>query len=69
MTHNTQPLWFLFHNKQLLLLPDEKGEKALPRGETRPFSLHDPDAHIHALGAHKGAPCYACALRTLPPAA
>lgn len=70
MTQNNQPLWFLFHNKDLLLLPDKKGEEALLRGEHRPFSGHrDQDAQVHVLGTHEGAPCYACALKTLPPEA
>jgi len=70
MTQNNQPVWFLFHNKNLLLLPDKKGEEALLRGERRPFSGHqDQDTHVHVLGTHEGAPCYACTLKTLPPEA
>ena len=70
MTQNNQPLWFIFHDKKLLLLPDKKGDEALLRGEIRPFSgHHDQDVHIHVLGTHEGAPCYACSLKTLPPEA
>ena len=67
MTQHNQPLWFIFHDKKLLLLPGKTGEEALLRGESRPFSdHHDRDVHIHVLGTYEGAPCYACALKTLP---
>lgn len=70
MAQNTQPFWFVFYNKELLLLPDKKGEEALPRGERPPFAGHqDQNVLIHVLGAHEGAPCYACSLKTLPPEA
>lgn len=70
MAQQHQPLWFLFYDKQLLLLPDKTGEEALLRGENRPFSSHhDQNAHIHVLGTYEGAPCYACALKSLPPEA
>ncbi|SBW09638.1 conserved hypothetical protein [uncultured delta proteobacterium] len=70
MTQNNQPMWFIFHDKKLLLLPDKKGEEALLRGEGRPFASHqDQDVHVHVLGTYDGAPCYACTLKTLPPEA
>lgn len=70
MTQNNQPIWFIFHNKELLLLPEKKGEEALLRGERPPFCGHqDQGVHVHVLGTHEGAPCYACSLKTLPPEA
>jgi NTP pyrophosphohydrolases containing a Zn-finger, probably nucleic-acid-binding len=67
MSQNALPLWFVFHNKNLLLLLDKTAKDALPRGKERPFA--DPqgqDEPIHDLGTHDGVPCYAYALRTLP---
>lgn len=70
MTQHHQPVWFLFYDKQLLLLPEKTGAEALLRGENRPFpSYHDQDGQIHVLGTYEGAPCYACALKSLPPEA
>ncbi len=70
MPQQTLPLWFIFHNKKLLLLPEKRGEEALLRGERRPFSTHhDRNVHVHILGMYEGAPCYACALESLPPEA
>ena len=67
MPQHALPLWFLYHDKKLLLLTQKNGEEALLRGESLPFaSPLDTDAHIHALGVHEGTPCYACALKTLP---
>ena len=68
MKQNTQPLWFIFHEKNLLLLSDQQGEVALPRGEQRPFPApQGKDEPIHALGNYQGTPCYAYTLKTLPP--
>ena len=67
MTQNASPLWFVFHNKNLLLFHDKTAKDALPRGEERPFiDQQGQDEPIHALGVHDGVPCYAYALKTLP---
>ena len=70
MTQNALPLWFVFHDKKLLLFHDQTGEAALPRSEERPFAApQGQDEPIHSLGVQQGIPCYAYALKTLPPEA
>ena len=65
MSDNTTALWFIFHDKKLLLVPEKKGIAALPH-------IHDksrPDkraVRVHELGYFENWPCFACVLEKIP---
>lgn len=65
--HPDDALWFVFHDKKLLLLPGKTGADALIRRRENPFSQKTGQTpRVHELGEHQGLPCYACTLESLP---
>ncbi|CAK7055656.1 MAG: NADH pyrophosphatase [Desulfovibrio sp.] len=70
MHTEAEALWFIFHDKTLLLKTGMQGIGALPRGASMPFAGEKAGATIHSLGEFTGrgasSPCYAVNLASMP---
>lgn len=66
MNIDTESLWFIIHDKKLLLQSGVQGCDAIPRSVSMPFADKAGNRTRHVLGEFASLPCYAVELADAP---